>query len=66
MLAALFPVLYLRFISNQNIVFARYLLPLLPFLSLLGAAAIVTALDRLRRQRLPLSAAPGGRGRRSR
>jgi hypothetical protein len=54
-LAALFPILYFRFISNQNIVFARYLLPLLPFLSLLGAAAIVTTLDRLRGLRLPLS-----------
>ena len=54
--ATIFPLLYFRFIANQNIVFARYLLPLLPFLSLLGAAAIVATLDRLRRLRLPLPA----------
>lgn len=40
-LAILFPIVYFRFISNQNLVFGRYLLPLLPFLSLLGATAIV-------------------------
>jgi 4-amino-4-deoxy-L-arabinose transferase-like glycosyltransferase len=38
-----FPLVYFRFISNQNLVFGRYLLPLLPFLSLLGATAIVAA-----------------------
>jgi 4-amino-4-deoxy-L-arabinose transferase-like glycosyltransferase len=52
----LFPFVYFRFISNQNIVYGRYLLPLLPFLSLLGAAAIVAAVDRLRDTRLPQAA----------
>lgn len=52
-LATLFPIVYFYFISRQNIVFARYLLPLLPFLSLLGAAVIVAAIDGLRRT--PLS-----------
>ena len=52
----LFPLAYFRFISNQNIVFGRYLLPLLPFLSLLGAAVIVAAVDQLRHTRLPLAA----------
>ena len=32
----MFPLVYFRFISNQNIFYGRYLLPLLPFLSLLG------------------------------
>jgi 4-amino-4-deoxy-L-arabinose transferase-like glycosyltransferase len=52
-LAALFPLLYFWFISRQNIVFARYLLPMLPFLSLLGAAAIVAAIDQARQLRVP-------------
>ena len=46
--AVLFPVIYFRFISNQNIVYGRYLLPLLPMLSLLGATAVVTAMKGLR------------------
>jgi 4-amino-4-deoxy-L-arabinose transferase-like glycosyltransferase len=40
-LATVFPLVYFRFIANQQIVYARYLLPLVPFLSLLAAAAIV-------------------------
>ena len=48
-----FPILYFRFISNQNIVFGRYLLPLLPFLSLLGAAAVVVTVDTLGYMQLP-------------
>ena len=39
----MFPLVYFRFISNQNIFYGRYLLPLLPFLSLLAAAAVVVA-----------------------
>ena len=54
--AIAFPVIYFRFISNQNIVFGRYLLPLLPFLSLLGATAVVTIVDELRRTTLPARA----------
>lgn len=52
-LAMLFPLLYFRFISNQNIVFARYLLPLVPFLSILAAAAVVAAVAALRRAGVP-------------
>ena len=52
-LAVLFPLFYFRFISQQNIVFARYLLPMLPFLSLLGAAAIVAAVEQAKRLQLP-------------
>lgn len=40
-LATVFPVLYFWFVARQNIHFARYLLPLVPFLSLLTAALIV-------------------------
>ena len=47
-LLTIFPLLYFRFISNQNLFFGRYLLPLLPFLSLLGAAAVAELVRRLR------------------
>lgn len=47
--ATLFPIVYYRFISGQGITFGRYLLPMLPFLSLLGAAAIVYVVDTVRR-----------------
>jgi len=47
-LAIVFPVLYFRFISTQNIVYGRYLLPLVPFLAILGAAAVVAAVTLLR------------------
>jgi 4-amino-4-deoxy-L-arabinose transferase-like glycosyltransferase len=51
--ATVFPLLYFRFISGQNIIFARYLLPLVPFLSLLAAAAIVWTIGMTRRLELP-------------
>lgn len=40
-LATVFPVLYFWFVARQNIHFARYLLPVVPFLSLLTAALVV-------------------------
>ena len=40
----LFPVAYFLFVSLQQIVYARYLLPMLPFLALLAGAAIDTAI----------------------
>lgn len=52
-LATVFPLVYFRFVSNQNIVYARYLLPLIPFLSLLAAAAVVGIVDWLREVNLP-------------
>jgi 4-amino-4-deoxy-L-arabinose transferase-like glycosyltransferase len=48
-MATMFPIVYFRFISNQNIVFGRYLLPLLPFLSILAAAAVVWSVQWMRR-----------------
>jgi len=58
-LATAFPLIYFRFISNQNIVYARYLLPLVPFLSLLAAAAVVWTVEQLRRWQLPRAARDG-------
>ena len=55
-MVTLFPLLYFRFISNQHIFYGRYLLPLLPFVSLLGAAAVVAFVDVMRHARLPQSA----------
>ena len=52
-LATVFPLLYFRFISKQNIVYGRYLLPLVPFLSLLAAAGVVWIVGRLRGLGLP-------------
>jgi 4-amino-4-deoxy-L-arabinose transferase-like glycosyltransferase len=40
-LPVLFPVLYYAFIARQHIVFARYLLPAVPFVVVLAAATIV-------------------------
>jgi 4-amino-4-deoxy-L-arabinose transferase-like glycosyltransferase len=58
-LATAFPLVYFRFVSNQNIIYARYLLPLVPFLSLLAAAAVVWTVERLRRWQLPLTVRNG-------
>jgi len=52
-LAIVFPLVYFRFISHQTIVFARYLLPLVPFLSLLAAAAVVAAVAWMHRAGVP-------------
>jgi hypothetical protein len=51
-----FPLLYFWFISRQTIVFARYLLPIVPFLSVFAAAAIVSGVSQLRRYEIPRSA----------
>lgn len=53
MLAIVFPLVYFWFVANQNIAFGRYLLPLIPFLSLLAAAAVVWIVGWLRQIRLP-------------
>lgn len=52
-LAIAFPLVYFRFLSHQNIIFARYLLPIVPFLSLLAAASVVAAVGWMRRAGLP-------------
>lgn len=48
-----FPVAYFYFVSRQNIFFARYLLPLLPSLSLLGASGVVWLVEKTREFELP-------------
>jgi 4-amino-4-deoxy-L-arabinose transferase-like glycosyltransferase len=53
LLLTIFPIAYFRFISNQSIFYGRYLLPLLPFLSILGAAAVVMIVDLVRTTGLP-------------
>ena len=47
-LVTIFPLVYFRFISNQNIYYGRYLLPLVPFLSILAAAAVVWCIGWMR------------------
>ena len=52
-LATIFPLLYFFFVSRQNLFFARYMLPMVPFLSLLGAAGVVWIADAARRTIAP-------------
>jgi len=49
-----FPLLYFYFVSHQNIIYARYLLPIVPFLSLLAAAAVVAFVGWMRRAGVPI------------
>jgi 4-amino-4-deoxy-L-arabinose transferase-like glycosyltransferase len=55
-LPVIFSVLYFLFVSHQNIYFGRYLLPMVPSLTLLGAAAIVWMIDAMRRRAVPAGA----------
>jgi 4-amino-4-deoxy-L-arabinose transferase-like glycosyltransferase len=55
-LAVAFPVVYFWFISRQTLVFGRYLLPLVPFVCLLAAAAVVSGVSLLRRFDIPRTA----------
>jgi 4-amino-4-deoxy-L-arabinose transferase-like glycosyltransferase len=51
-----FSLLYFFFVSHQNIYFGRYLLPMVPSLTLLGAAAIVWIIDAMRQRSVPAAA----------
>jgi 4-amino-4-deoxy-L-arabinose transferase-like glycosyltransferase len=53
MLVTSFPLVYFKFISGQNIFYGRYLLPLIPFLSILAAAFVVWLVKRMHRMELP-------------
>ncbi len=53
LLVIAFPLVYFWFISNQTIVFGRYLLPLVPFLSLIAADTVVWIVTQLRAIRMP-------------
>lgn len=48
-----FPLLYFSFVSGQRIAFARYLLPIVPCLCILAAAAVVSGVSLLRRYEIP-------------
>lgn len=48
-----FPVLYFWFVSRQSLIFGRYLLPIVPFVCLLAAAAVVSGVSLLRRFSIP-------------
>lgn len=52
-LALTFPLLYLWFVSRQALAFGAHLLPVLPFLCLLAAAAVVAGVSLLRRFDIP-------------
>jgi 4-amino-4-deoxy-L-arabinose transferase-like glycosyltransferase len=54
LLAVIFPAVYFRFVSNQTIIFARYLLPIVPFLAILAASAVVAFVAGMRRFAWPL------------
>ena len=52
-LAVTFPAVFFWFISQQMLVFGRYLLPLVPFVCVLAATAIVSGVSLLRRFAIP-------------
>ncbi|MBA2259315.1 MAG: phospholipid carrier-dependent glycosyltransferase, partial [Acidobacteria bacterium] len=52
-LAVLFPLVFFWFISRQAMVFGRYALPLVPFLCILAAVAVVAGVNLLRRFSIP-------------
>jgi 4-amino-4-deoxy-L-arabinose transferase-like glycosyltransferase len=52
-LAVIFPLVYLWMIAGQRIVYARYLLPMVPPLCVLAAAAVVSGVSLLRRYEIP-------------
>ena len=56
MLAVLFPLIYFYVVSRQTLVFARYLLPVVPFICLLISAAVVSGVSLLRRFEIPRAA----------
>ena len=52
-LAVIFPLLYFWLISRQTLVFGRYLMPLIPFVCVLAASAVVSGVSLLRRFDIP-------------
>jgi 4-amino-4-deoxy-L-arabinose transferase-like glycosyltransferase len=52
-LAVVFALLYFWMISHQQIVYARYLLPIVPMLCIVAAAAVVSGVSLLRRYEIP-------------
>lgn len=52
-MAIVFPVLYFWFVSEQRIIYGRYLLPIMPSLCILAAAAVISGASLLRRYEIP-------------
>jgi 4-amino-4-deoxy-L-arabinose transferase-like glycosyltransferase len=52
-LLILFPVLFFALVSDRTLIFARYLMPVFPFVALLIAIAIVSGVTLLRRFNIP-------------
>ncbi len=48
-----FPLVYFWFVSGQRIVYARYLLPIMPSLCILAATAVISGVSLLRRYEVP-------------
>jgi 4-amino-4-deoxy-L-arabinose transferase-like glycosyltransferase len=55
-LLVVFPVLYFVLVSDRQLIYARYLMPLFPFVALLIAIAIVSGATLLRRFNIPRNA----------
>lgn len=53
MLAVVFPIIYFWFVSHQSLIYGRYLLPVVPFVCILTAAAVVSGVSLLRRFAIP-------------
>ena len=51
--ALVFTIPYFLIVSNQRIIYARYLLPLVPMLCVLAAAAVISGVSLLRRYQFP-------------
>nr|MBA2303326.1 glycosyltransferase family 39 protein [Acidobacteriota bacterium] len=51
--ALVFPVIYFLIIAKQRIIYARYLLPLVPMLCIVAAAAVISGVSLLRRYQFP-------------
>jgi 4-amino-4-deoxy-L-arabinose transferase-like glycosyltransferase len=52
-LAVIFPMVYFWFVSRQTLVVGRDLMPMIPFISVLAAAAVVSGVSLLRRFDIP-------------
>lgn len=52
-IALVFTIPYFLIVANQRIIFARYLLPLVPMLCVLAAAAVISGVSLLRRYQFP-------------
>jgi 4-amino-4-deoxy-L-arabinose transferase-like glycosyltransferase len=52
-LAVTFPLVFFWFVSRQSLLYGRYLMPLIPFICILAAAAVVTGVSLLRRFDIP-------------